>query len=331
MAEGLSNRASRSGCTSRPPLSRSTSPGSSTSCTSGTSRPSTGACWPSSTLLRGELGQGDLGPDRGALAGLRPDLERAAERGDPVSGCAAAFEHGTAATVVGDHHRDVVVDGDLDVRPRWPPRAWRRSSAPRRRRSSTAASIDGSSRTSGTSNVTGSGARAVSAVTAPRRPRLVRIDGCSPAPSSRRSSIAARASSSAWATSGVPTIQRHLERDHDVDQSLLRAVVEVAAQPAALRVGGFERSAGANDARWCRGTRRRRRARPAARTAPRSTRPAPSSRRDARTNRPRPATDSPVSRGRSRGHSASGYGEPSRRWAWIVWWLGRPSSSRSSS
>ena len=38
----------------------------------------------------------------------------------------------------------------------------------------------------------------------------------------------------------VPALQCQLERDHDVDQPLLRPVVEVSAEPPALRVRGFD-------------------------------------------------------------------------------------------
>ena len=95
---------------------------------------------------------------------------------------------------------------------------------------------------SGTLKVTGSGALAVSATIAPRSPRLARIDGCRPVASSRRSSIAARASSSAPATSGSPSSrdrrlgERHLQVDDDVDQPLLRAVVQVAPEAPPLGV-----------------------------------------------------------------------------------------------
>ena len=98
------------------------------------------------------------------------------------------------------------------------------------------------SRSGGTSRTsTGSGARSASAPTAALRPRSASTAGWIPRASSR-SSLSARSSSSRERSSsmrGVPAVRaepvaRHPEGERERHEPLLRAVVEVALEPAAL-------------------------------------------------------------------------------------------------
>ena len=182
---------------------------------------------------------------RSVVPGPSASSKTAAEHGDAVLQPAqprSARRVGAAAPVVGDHDPqrvagagdrhvhavrvgvldrvgqrlgDEEVGGGLDLR---------REALLARRRSET-----------------GSGAPAVSSSSAAPRPRSVRTSGWMPAASSRRSSIAWRASAAARASAAsarsgaAPRLLDPHQRPH---QPLLRAVVQVAADPAPLGVGG---------------------------------------------------------------------------------------------
>src|SRR3954447_5403012 len=94
---------------------------------------------------------------------------------------------------------------------------------------------------------TGSGELAASEASAPRRPCSERPLGCRPRVSSRRSRAASDACSRAWASSSAawagssPRLALgELEPVAEGHQLLLHAVVEVAADPAPLLVGGLQ-------------------------------------------------------------------------------------------
>ena len=94
---------------------------------------------------------------------------------------------------------------------------------------------------------TGTGAREASAFSAASSPRSLSTVGWRPPASSRSSLIASWASSRACATSGIALAGSVCEPrlgeaqgQCEGDQALLRAVVEVALDAPALRVGGVD-------------------------------------------------------------------------------------------
>ena len=162
---------------------------------------------------------------------------------------------GAAAAVVGDlAAQDAAIAADRDARAARPPRAWRRWSAPRRRCSTPSPRCARAARSSAASMSTGIGSRSASASSALRRPRSPRIAGCRPRAISRSSCEAGvelargvvEQVGRGLGVRGQPR-PRQAQLEHDGDEALLRAVVQVALEPAPLLVAGLDQARARGD------------------------------------------------------------------------------------
>ena len=168
----------------------------------------------------------------------------------------AARRVGAAAAVVGDlAAQDAAVAADGDRARGRPPRAWRRWSAPRRRCSTPSPRrARAAARSARRARRRSAGARRAPPARAagpcsPRiagcRPRAISRSSCQPGVElARARRRAGRAVASGWAASRARA-SAQLERDRD--EALLRAVVEVALQPAALLVAGLDEARARGD------------------------------------------------------------------------------------